>query len=466
MSSLADRKRELLKPSRRKLITGAAASAVMATLPPYGAAARAFRGGGAAASVAGFADTQWLTLEGDSRMASDGSGSGLATGQVAWALEASGWKCSVDYSGAVGGTTTADMLARLSTTIANSHPKSVCFPLMDVNDYGGILAGAVGVPGTTIDNWYQWLQGWCATGRKVIIPDGEPNNGWEGNAPAVANELAILAWKRDPNNGPAGLFPGQVRVIDYFDTCWDPATQMSFFANFGPIAGKHPNNYGRGTLGLGPMATALASAFSAYPTLIKCPISSSDTYNSSTNPSGCLNTNFMLTGTSSGTFGQEPPNWDWTSSTAAGLTVTTSVGTDSNGFPQVIINLVGTPTAAHPILQFGGTPLSVSNLGVGDNVQAMGRVILDPGSTGICSWGVGIGGHYSFSVTPVGVDDVFIGNSGGTGFDMNILSQFCPVTSPVPSNLKYTWQVVMLQNQPVNATVRLSQAGARKSFLV
>lgn len=411
------------------------------------------------------APNQWGALEGDSRMASDTVGSAAASmtlGSTTWAQAATGYRCLFDYNGSQGGTTTADMLSRLSALLSSTHLGSTVVALDDINDYGVILSGGIGQSGTTIDNWYQWLSGVVGAGHPVILPDGLPNDGWEGNGPAIANAFQTLNWKRDPINGPMGLFPGMVKVYPFFDFARNPATQISYNPLFGPVAGKHMFLYGKYQVGLGPYASAVKEAWDGFPRLVNLPVSASDTYDATLNPGGCLNSSFMMTGsaTNGNGWGQQPTNWTWTSS-ATGLTIAVSIGTDPDGYGQAILDVTGTPTSSNPVVQLAGLPVSSSKMSAGDLVCGQARVIIDPGAQGLCAWGTGLGISYAFSETPTSTADIYWGDP----FDYQLLGQPVEITTPVPSNIKPQFQAIMLNGSPVDFTVRISRFGVRKIFI-
>lgn len=421
-----------------------------------------------AASQAGL-QTPWVTIEGDSTRASDTSGSTAiitTLGSPSWATTNNGYQEIVAFNGAVGGTNSTQCLARIPNDLANSPVGGVFDINIGTNDWPTITSGAVGTAGSSIDNIYQICSQVVASGRRCIVWTVLPNGGIENNAPAVADINATRAWIK---NTLPGLFAaGAITACLAYEAAHDPATNNSWKSGWSNTNDKHPSIYGNYQLGTGPLSTAYNAVFPTltFPPRINVPTSTGDVYNAVSNKTGCVNTHFMLDGTpgsASGAFsgGTQPNSWTWTTSTSTGLTPVVSVGTDPDGNNQAVLSVTGTPTASNPVLQLGGPAISAANLNAGDVIVCQARVVIQAGAQGLCFWGPGVGGHYTFFTSPTSTADIFWGDA----FDRLLMSQPYVVPTPVPSNLKATWQVGMFANSVASYQIGISRVGVRKLFI-
>lgn len=468
MSGLLQRHKELIASAssltdRRALLKGLVAAGIVTP-----ESARALMMMPMAASQAGL-QTPWVTIEGDSTRASDTSGSTAiitTLGSPSWATTNNGYQQIVAFNGAVGGTNSTQCLARIPNDLANSPIGGVLDVCIGTNDWPTIVSGAVGTPGTTIDNIYKICQAYVNSGRRCIVWTILPNGGIENNAPALADVNNTRAWI---SGTLPGLFAaGAVTAALTYEAAHDPATNNSWKSGWSNTNDKHPSIFGNYNLGVGPLSTAYNSVFPSlsFPSRINVPTTTADVYNSVTNKTGCVNTHFMLDGAptaASGAFsgGTQPNSWLWTTSTSTGLTPVVSVGTDPDGDNQAVLSVTGTPSASNPVLQLGGPAISAANLSPGDVLVAQCRVIIQAGAQGLCFWGAGVGGHYTFFTTPTSTFDIFWGDA----FDRLLMSQPYVVPTPVPSNLKATWQVGMFSGSGANYTIGLSRFGVRKLFI-
>jgi hypothetical protein len=325
-----------------------------------------------------------IALDGDSRTIS--SGVTNLGGYASWALARCNHRIDIipGENYAVGGQNSADILARVAATGASTA--ATVFAIFGRNDISAGLTVQ-----QSIDNYTAWIDALHNTYGKFVVMGNElPDSGWVGSQ--ITDHLARKAWLEDPAR--TVTWPN-FRCIDTFNPMLKSGTQCTWKDNY---ASDNTHMDGLGPRALGEsIGDSFKSLFpiASYPTLIDLPDdATADLYNAGTNPFGCLNVNFMMTGTTgtkSGTTiytGNVPTSWDITSS-FTGLTCACSQSTDSDGFAQLVMHISGTiPGASNAVLTLRQITGAVANVSAGDKLRTMGRFMVDAGAVGLRGLGV------------------------------------------------------------------------------
>lgn len=189
----------------------------------------------------------YVCLAGDSRtangfdVATDGRWFLEMRGAAAWARAMSGNRFQqrrTHYG--VGGDTTADILARWSTVLAD--PAGSIFALFSANDRGSANMTAQ----QTIDNITSMINQAKAAGKVMHLANELPYNALTGTQ--LANHIAVHNWL----NTCEALFPN-VYVVDTWSRALDPTTDGTTYQYKSGLAsdGLHPSTEG-GFQVLGP----------------------------------------------------------------------------------------------------------------------------------------------------------------------------------------------------------------------
>ena len=477
-----------MAPSRRAIITGLGASIGFSR----GSWARHGRGVGAALQGP-VANNDVYYQFGDSRAACNGDGNvgaivgGTYTsmdGWLGWLQTLTGYKFYMPRGGmyAVGGTTTQQcynaLVAALSSLIAGATISILTW----INDFGQ------GVPTATTLQYITAILDFClANGFKVIWLNALPDGSRENNPAAVQNFYDIL-------NFTASVVPtyANARLIDTFTPTYDPATQVSWKAGYSTDGTKHASPLGNKVIGT---ACAYGGANDMWPgqlfkTLINCPVSDTDIFNSGSNPYGCLNTNFMLEGSGGTALGSNPPTGNiptgwFVSSNTPGITIqcfNNSIDgrVDPDGFPSFGLSITGTPggsTGATGQVIIRSSPITVTNIVANGLYAGMGRVIVNSSAAGLYGWGTGMdlagtdgGGTqslsgYTFEGFPITAPNPNGQVWYGGAFDEQLMGQLVPVPSDWATmtgrQSHANWHINMWQGVSANINIAISRFGVR-----
>ncbi|WCD44089.1 hypothetical protein Kuura_011 [Caulobacter phage Kuura] len=286
---------------------------------------------------------------------------------------------------AVPSTTSADMLARLTTTpiladLTSGRAEGV-LALMGTNDRGSANMTAK----QTIDNFMAWREQILATGARILwlaeLPRGEASfTAMRLASPQLDNHLTIHRWLL----AQAGI------ERSFVANCWpafaNPASTTGDVKSGLTYDGLHPN--GAGGVAMAPAPAAWFNA--EYPPVNILPSSNSDVW-SATNPRGSLSPNPMTLGTGgskvaggSTISGEVADSHTVTGVSATGLTIVCSKETvNGEEFQKIVIS--GTPTVSGVNVELSAN-IPVASLTAdavtGDMIYGVAQIDVPAGNTG------------------------------------------------------------------------------------
>ena len=420
-------------------------------------------------------------IEGDSRGQRNSSASALATRfhSYGWAHHARAImrQCidlPVGSNLAIGGSTTADVLARINASIATWLTQGVTFVVlfMSRNDRPAGMTVA-----QSVSNMLEIETRIKKAGLVVIwMTDIPPTDAAAVGAPVfttdqVAEHHACINWQRSRR------FQRNVYVCDQGQYGWLTTSTLGY-----AVVGWLPDHTHQGQESgtrSGQLLAALARTI--WPVYDLRPyVNLSAAYNATKNPGGIINANPFTTGTagtitaSTGTCtGQVADSHTVQHLNCTGVTTLCSKETIVNaaGISEEWQKLVisGTPTESAPSVEFQNN-VGVANLAAGDLIEAYCEYDAPAGNTGHSSIFFGLRlAHTSSSVIVVCEDGGIA--SGETAFvgdslaHPSYLLKTPPMTVPsgvTLNTLRTRGTVVLRQNVAANITVRFRSVDCHK----
>lgn len=410
-----------------------------------------------------------VAVYGDSRLAGTHSNTTNYSSQVENAMSPAGWVSvktdgkvvfPADLNFAVGGDTTTDMLARLSS-VAQSRADIVLI-LASTNDRGSAAMTA----DATIANFRTMLN---ALSHKTVwfiaeLPRGDST--YTSNrlsAPQLQYHAKVRTWLREvaPN-----IYPNVVTFDCYPDFAqWDSTTGDA-------ILGYLHDGLHLSTRGAEIAALPIAAYVNAYyPTKSIAPTTNSDGY-STDNPYGWLNSNPLFTSTGgsigSGGSGTIAANWVFArNSAAAAGTVAAAlskVATPGGDWQQLVItgNTVSNSGPQFSLHQ----DIVLGNLSVADVLIAIGQIEVDAGAAGIIAAQLSVRTENPTVYESKSLDRRDAANPYPTtlqkGTHVTPYNIYPPV---IPTVCRVRCIVDMAENYTgVNATIRFRRVGVRKTI--
>lgn len=399
-----------------------------------------------------------------------------AAGYGAWALQSSGYRAALANGSnfGVGGDTTTQMVARLSQVTAS--PAQVIVFLGGVNDNDDSAL--------SLTNYVTILDALHQAGKIVVLCNELPFSSPLLTPAALLSKQAAQLVRRDWLENPArrSQWPNIVQV-DTFRPCLKEGTACDFKDGYAPYVdiadpgGLHPQVLGNSVIGA-VIGNAMASLYASYPRYDNAPTSAGDVYNASTNQTGVVSPNFMMTGTTGGlgtpaATGQVATSWNMTTTSAGGATITCSKAIDSDGFDQQVIRVTGTPTSGGrsvSIAAFTNNATFLNYLSGGDRVYTVARVSIDAGAIGFRAFGIGaqVNGTYggvSSNITAYNFASTSF-EFAGVPFNGIACSQLVDVNAGwatgTSRGISPIFNIGFTGGAPVDFTVRISRAGMRK----
>ncbi|WP_234085275.1 SGNH/GDSL hydrolase family protein [Azonexus sp. R2A61] len=389
-----------------------------------------------------------------------------ASGYIAWALQAMGYKAYASGNFGIGGSymipnnnATYSIRPRLPAVLAD--PASVVVFLCGVNDTSTPIE-------TLIPEYTYCFQQITAAGKILVVCNELPKTGIS-EAERTA-QLARKAWLESP--ACAAISPLIVQ-LDTFAPMLKSGTTCDFKDGYAPD-NLHPATLGNSVLGA-TIGAKLAQLFAAQTAYYNAPTGADD-YNSSTNPTGCLIPNYMMTGTAgtaTGVNGQVATGWSFATGNAGGVTVDCSKGVDADGYDCQIIHVYGTPTAGSKTLAFQSLNQTAGNMGYigsGDYIRSIARVKVDAGAVGFRGFGIGakLQGNNGASVNKTKYN--FAGTSSewpsDLPFDAVCVSQrndvYADWATMTSRGITALLNLAFTGGAPVDFTVRVSRFGVKK----
>ncbi|MFL9828720.1 GDSL-type esterase/lipase family protein [Rhodoplanes sp. SY1] len=383
-----------------------------------------------------------------------------AGGQASWAAHGAGYRCNtiraVGNRG-IGGDTTADMLARISDVVNSGA--GVCVFLGGVNDNTDTAA--------TIANYGTIFDTLSAANIVTIVCNELPDD--------TAGHQPYQIIRRDWLENPARrvTWPKLLQV-DTFRPCLKDGTTCNWKDGYAPD-GLHPGVYGAKAIG-GTLGPTLAQLFAAYSRQDNLPTGAGDAYNASTNPGGCLLSNYMMTGTggtATGVNGQVPTGWAYNvAQLGTGLTVDVTIDTDADGYARQNIHCYGTSSSGTRTLIFQCLKNDAPTMGyvaAGDRLRSQCHLTVDAGAQGLRGAAVGcqIVGNNGTSQSQSVYN--FWGSSSGwisEAFDGAVVSQYVTVhadwATMTGRSMTDLLNMQINGSATVDFTVRVSRFGRRK----
>jgi hypothetical protein len=420
-------------------------------------------------------------IEGDSRGQRNSSASSLATRfhSYGWAHHARGlMRQSIDFpvttNCAIGGSTTADVLARINASIATWLANGATFAVlfMSRNDRPAGMTAA-----QSIANMLEIEARIKRAGLLVIwMTDIPPTDAAAAGAPVfttdmVAEHHACINWQRSRR------FQRNVYVCDLTGYGWLTTSTLGY-AIVGWLS-DHTHESQQAATRTGQALARLAATI--WPIVDLRPyVSVSAAYSATKNPGGIINANPLTTG-SGGTItastgactGSVADNHTVQHLNCTGVTTVCSKEDIVNaaGITEAWQRLVitGTPTESAPSVEWQNN-VGVANLVAGDVVEAYCEYDAPAGNTGHSSIFFGLRlAHTSSSVTVV-CDDGGLA-SGETAFIGDALAhpsyllKTPPLTVPggvTLNSMRTRGTVVLRQNVAANVTVRFRSVDCHK----
>jgi lysophospholipase L1-like esterase len=359
---------------------------------------------------------------------------------------------------AVAGQSTADIAARIDTTIAGMKAagSTVLALLCGTNNPGlGVsLATAKG-------NFTTFAQRCRDEGFMLLIIAELPCG--DSSFPAARKSAADLAYQNDLRfwlrTVLARTYNRNVIVHDPYPYYVQGASTTGDSKVGYNYDGLHPSPLGARILG-----ENVASVLNViFPPLNLLPTSQADLFDAATNPFGCLNTNPMFVGDTSGTADAISKL-----TVPTGVTATYTKGTDADGFPTQIVTLSGTPTTANPAVEFYNSGV-VAGLLASDEFKAIGHGAVAPGASGILGFSLGTRATYTVAGTKANE----AGDPGtltslpaqlltdGWG-GVHITPRLGTGLNEVPTTLRVRWIMKLIQNVAVSAVFTFKRTELRR----
>lgn len=424
-------------------------------------------------------------VEGDSRAQRNSSASALAT-----RIYSAGWahhfraimrQCvdlPVTTNCAVGGSTTADVLARINTSIATWLTYGVTFAVlfMSRNDRPAGMTVA-----QSIANMLEIERRIKQAGIVVIwMTDIPPTDAAAAGSPVfsssqVQEHHACIAWQRSRR------FQRNVYVCDLSKYGWSVASGFGYAITGWLSDHTHPSQEAdtRYAQDLARLAMTLWPIFDLRPY-----VNVTAAYNATYHPGGTINANPFTLGTagtivaSTGTCtGQVADSHTVQHLNCAGVTTVCSKEdiVNASGITETWQKLVisGTPTTASPSVEFQNN-VGVANLAAGDVIEAYCEYDAPAGNSGHASIYFGLRlAHTSSSVTVVcedgGIaagDDVFTGDAlAHPSYLLKTPAMTIPAGVTL-NTLRTRGTVVLRQNVAASITVRFRSVDCHKVIYV
>lgn len=420
-------------------------------------------------------------VEGDSRGQRNSSASSLATRiySYGWAHHARARmrQCidlPVTTNCAIGGSTTADVLARIDASIVTWLAYGVSFAVlfMSRNDRPAGLTVAQSIANMLAIETRIKRAGILVIWMTDIPPtDAAATGSPVFSANQVAEHHACINWQRSRR------FQRNVYVCDLSQYGWSQASAYGFAITGWLGDHTHPSQEA-GTRYGWALATLAATIFPI--TDLRPYVNLTAAYNATYNPGGTINANPLTTGNagtivaSTGTCtGSVADNHSVQHLNCTGVTTVCSKEDIVNaaGITETWQKLVitGTPTDASPSVEFQNN-VGVANLAGGDVIEAYSEFDAPAGNTGHASIFFGLRlAHTSSSVIVVcedgGVgsgDAAFIGDSlAHPSYLLKTPAMTIP-TGVTLNTLRTRGTVVLRQNVAANVTVRFRSVDCHK----
>lgn len=433
-------------------------------------AAAYFRGANLIGSSLPVPTNNLFSVLGDSRTQSatnDYPATGVinASGYIAWSLQAMGYRAYASGNFGVGGSymlpnNNASLSIRQRLAAVLADPASVVVFLCGVNDTSKPIADL-------IPEYTYCFEQITAAGKILLVCNELPKTGI-GDAERAA-QLARKEWLEGPE---CKAISPLIVQLDTFSPMLKSGTTCDFVDGYAPD-GLHPELLGNSVLGA-TIGAKLAELFAAQAAYNNAPTGTDD-YNASTNPTGCLIPNYMMSGTSGNAFGvtgQVATGWSFATGNTGGATVECSKGVDSDGYDCQVIRVHGTPTAGSKTLAFQNLVQTAGNMdyiGEGDYIRSIARVKVDTGAIGLKGFGIAakLQGNNGASVSKIKTN--FAGGlawPSDLDFDEIVVSQRCdvyPEWSTMSSRgITSLLNIGFFGGAPVDFTIRVSRFGVKK----
>jgi lysophospholipase L1-like esterase len=386
-----------------------------------------------------------VAIYGDSRTANCSSGT-LPNkftenyGYASWLGQYSGGRVLFDpaFNFGVGGDTTAQWAARVSTVTASAADVVIC--LISTNDRTSDFTLA-----QTQQNIEHVIFKLKEAGKIVIFVAETPRGGAGAlTAPRQAVHDQVRAWIKSylPSLG--------VRVVDLYDKMLDTAKTT--------VDGLHPSPYGARIMGEA-IALEIQDLFNTPVILPKY----SSQYVAATNPFGQLNTNALLTGTtgtkavSANTTGNVATGYNCAGSSWTGMNVVASKEDSLVGEKQVF-KFSGTPTTSGALFTFEQV-VTLADAKTAANVKAVANIEFE--MTGC------LGVSLDLRVVDTATFNVKCCDRYQDGFPMSNVNvngvQETPtaVITGTATEVKVRVSVYASQNIPMTGTIKISQLACK-----
>lgn len=321
-------------------------------------------------------DNNLIAMYGDSRIAAlDGGTVPTAVklnmrGPGPWLMKGVGYRAefgNADGAYGVSGNTTTQMLARVAAVVASAADTIIL--LGGVND--------TTQSATSITNLEAILDALDGKGMVVLLNE-LPAELYYGTPGTTQNyQLARVAWLSDPQRA---IDHPNVVQIDSFNYMLKGGTGCSL-RDGNSDDGLHLNLTGVRDF-WNWVGEQIASKYAAYPVRAVLPTGSGDTYDASTNPTGAILPDFMMTGDVSGI----ATGWAVNLTNTGGATIDVSKGVGDDGFDEQIIHIYGSTTAGQKNItleNLESLATHMNKLNGGDKICGVARVIVDAGASGL-----------------------------------------------------------------------------------
>jgi hypothetical protein len=381
----------------------------------------------------------------------------VGVGFPAWALALGSNPAlyRIESSYGTAGDTVALMNARKATTFADTNVGAFVV-LCGTNTFAGAGGDTPEVLAQAKVDFAEYLDA-AGVARKIIFliaetPRLTTDGGGTISPAAYANLILFHIWLRDV----AAVGRPWVRVVDMWPVLADGSDV--------PLAGMlrdglHPAFLGAKTGG-SPLLTALNAFYGSNSKFLE-PSSDSSLYNASTNPSGSLVTNPLLTGTG-GSIGSGWTNnglaasWSLNRNTAAAA-MTFTCSKDGTTGAQVI-DFSGTPTGSGPNATLFQA-INVANLSLDDILRGFVQIeCISLTNVERVSAELVLTATQNCTARDMAA---FSGQTMPSDQTLKLLSPTLPITTGF-SAVQLSIVISFVQNAACSGTIKVSQATARK----
>lgn len=276
----------------------------------------------------------------------------------------------------------AERTSHIAARAVQDAAQAAALGIENVIFCAGVNDNGILTPSESIENYETIFSAFNAQGIRVLCLNEMPRDASEASP---ADHLAKVDWLSDPQRES----DFNLKIIDTFNALKEDGTNCTWKAGY-TYDGVHPT-YVANQVIKDTIKAAIQSEYplATYPTLMAPPTdSTTDDY---VNPNNLLSgTSGTITG-SSISAGDVPTGCRLTEVNAtnnAGLTITPSISTNSEGYPEMVLSVSGSSSSTNSAgqgvvfsLQEPTNPQNVTN--AGDRVRMVAKIEIDAGSQNI-----------------------------------------------------------------------------------